>query len=151
MNKNMQAGVIRYELDNGVTVAVKDKNLLLEKDGLIFKNFEQDGVLKPYEDHRLSPQERALDLAKRLSYQEIAGLMLYSRHQTVTKVDKYAKLFGARTYNGKSLEEAGAEVFDLSDGQKKFLDEGVRHVLVSSVENAVSCAKWVYHLQEYCE
>ncbi len=151
MKKNMADGLIRYQLEDGRTIAAADEEILLEKDGTVFRNFEKDGIIKPYEDHRLPAQKRAADLANRLSREEIAGLMLYSSHQTVTVFDKYAKLFGARTYNGKTLEESGAEVSDLADSQRKFLKEGVRHVLVSSVENAETCAKWVNNMQAYCE
>ena len=49
---------------------------IIEKDGLYFKDMDGTGVLKPYEDWRLSAEERAKDLASRLSIEEIAGLML---------------------------------------------------------------------------
>ena len=151
MEKTVKDGITRYTLSNGTVLAVSDPGILMEQDGMMFKNFEKDGILKPYEDHRLSPEERAEDLSGRLSYEQIAGLMLYSRHQTVMKHDKYAKLFGAHTYNGKTLEESGLKVSALADDQKQFLHDGVRHVLVSSVENAALCAEWVNNMQEYCE
>ena len=56
---------------------------VLEQDGLYFKDLERTGQLLPYEDWRLPPEERARDLASRLSVTEIAGLMMYSSHQTV--------------------------------------------------------------------
>ncbi len=151
MKKTVKDGIARYELADGRILAAADEEMILEQDGTVFKNYEKDGVLKPYEDHRLSPEERAADLSERLNYEQIAGLMLYSKHQTVMKHDKYAKLFGAHLYDGKTLEEAGVKVSALADDQKKFLQEGVRHVLVSSVENAELCAEWVNNMQKYCE
>ena len=56
---------------------------VLEVDGLYFKDLAGTGELLPYEDWRLDDDTRAKDLAKRLSLEEIAGLMLYSPHQMV--------------------------------------------------------------------
>ena len=72
-------------------------------DGLYFKDLEKTGRLLPYEDWRLSPEERAKDLASRLSITEISGLMMYSSHQMVPAMSD-GPFIG--TYNGKSLEEA---------------------------------------------
>lgn len=56
---------------------------LLEQDGLHFKDLAKDGELHPYEDWRLPAEERARDLAARMTIEQIAGLMLYSSHQSV--------------------------------------------------------------------
>ncbi|MCL2843090.1 MAG: glycoside hydrolase family 3 C-terminal domain-containing protein [Oscillospiraceae bacterium] len=48
----------------------------------VFRDLNRDGVLDPYEDWRLSDEERIADLASRMSVQEVAGLMLFSGHQT---------------------------------------------------------------------
>ena len=56
---------------------------VLERDGFAFKDLARTGELLPYEDWRLDPENRAADLAGRLSREEIAGLMLYSSHQMV--------------------------------------------------------------------
>ncbi len=42
-----------------------------------FKDLNRNGTLEPYEYWRLSPEERAKDLAARLTVEEMAGLMLY--------------------------------------------------------------------------
>lgn len=49
---------------------------LIEVDGLQFKDLDGDGQLAPYEDWRLSAQERAADLVSRMTLDEKAGLML---------------------------------------------------------------------------
>ena len=46
---------------------------LIEKDGYAFKDFEGSGELVPYEDWRLTAEERADDLAGRLTIEQIAG------------------------------------------------------------------------------
>lgn len=42
-----------------------------------FKDLNRNGVLDPYEDWRLSPEERAKDLASRLNVEQMSGIMLY--------------------------------------------------------------------------
>ena len=59
---------------------------ILTIDGYAFKDLNRNDSLDAYEDWRLSPQERAADLASQLSIEEIAGLMLYSSHQAVPMI-----------------------------------------------------------------
>ena len=83
---------------------------IIEDSRYAFKDLNRNGVLDPYEDWRLEPEERARDLAGRLSIEEIAGLMLYSSHQAVPDTM-------------------------LTDQQKKFLTEdNLRAVLVTRVK-----------------
>ena len=90
-----------YKNDNGVEIAVKDCGIL-EVDGYAFKNLSKSDKLLPYGDWRLSAEDRANDLASRLSVDEIAGLMLYSSHQLVP-----ARPMGpfVSHYDGKLYEE----------------------------------------------
>jgi beta-glucosidase len=46
-------------------------------DGQNFRDLDHDGVLSPYEDHRLTPAERACDLLSRMTLQEKAGVMMH--------------------------------------------------------------------------
>lgn len=125
---------------------------LIEQDGLVFKDLNGNGRLDPYEDWRLEPEVRAADLASQLSREEIAGLMLYSAHQAISsKPSPFGKMF-AGTYNGKVLEESEAEVSDLTDQQKKFLEmDCLRHVLITAVDSAAVAAQWNNHAQAFCE
>ena len=68
---------------------------IIEKDGLAFKDLAKTGELLPYEDWRLPAEERADDLARRLSVEQVAGLMCFSAHQfNVTKeVNEEQKTF----------------------------------------------------------
>jgi len=54
---------------------------LIEDGGFYFKDFEGTGELVPYADWRKSAEERAEDLAQRVSIEQIAGLMCFSAHQ----------------------------------------------------------------------
>ena len=122
---------------------------IIQRDGLFFKDLEGTGELLPYEDWRLSPEERAKDLASRLSVEEIAGLMMYSSHQMVPFLPGLP--FSA-TYGGKSFAESGAAPWSLTDQQKKFLTEDhLRHVLVMLLKDAETAARWNNEIQAFAE
>ena len=138
--KNEGGATLGYSPESGVS--------LLTVDRLAFKDLNRNGTLEPYEDWRLSVAERAADLAGRMSVEQIAGLMLYSGHQRVPGGG-----FGAGgTYNGDAFDESGALPSDLTDQQKKFLTEdNLRHVLITSVENAGVAAQWNNNVQALVE
>lgn len=122
---------------------------ILELEGEKFKDLNRNGELDPYEDWRLSVDERAKDLASKMSLDQIAGLMLYSGHQSIP-ANPYG--FGAGTYDGKPLSESGMQATDISDQQKKFLKEdNLRHILLTSVKSPEVAAKWNNNVQAYVE
>jgi beta-glucosidase len=127
---------------------------IIEADGYAFKDLNGNGTLDPYEDWRLPTETRVKDLAARLSIKDIAGLMLYSAHQSVSvpRADDPFALRFAGTYDGEPFSESGADISDLSDQQKEFLDQDrLRHVLVTSVESPETAARWNNNLQAFCE
>lgn len=139
---------IVYKNDNGPDITVKDCGIL-EVDGYAFKNLAKKEELLPYEDWRLSSEERAKDLATRLSIDEIAGLMLYSSHQLVP-----GRNMGpfVSHYDGKAYEEGVTKPYALSDEQKKFIkNDNIRHFLQMKVDNAEISAKWSNELQKLAE
>lgn len=122
---------------------------ILTVDGLKFKDLNKNGKLDKYEDWRLPVDERAKDLASKLSIEEIAGLMLYSIHQAIPSNEAG---FGSGTYNGKPFSKSGANAWDLSDAQKAFLkDDNLRHVLITTLESPEVSAKWNNEVQAYVE
>jgi len=122
---------------------------IIEQDGFFFKDLNKNGKLDPYEDWRLPVDTRAKNLASLLSVDQIAGLMLYSRHQAIPAP---AKGLTAGTYNGKPFAESGADASDLSDQQKEFLmKDNLRHVLVTTVASPEVAAKWNNHVQALVE
>ena len=50
---------------------------VIEQDGLTFRDLNNDGLLTPYEDWRLSPEARAEDLVARMTLEEKAGQMVH--------------------------------------------------------------------------
>ena len=125
---------------------------IIEEDGFAFKNLSKSGKLEKYEDWRLSAEERAKDLASKMSVEQIAGLMLYSAHQSIsTGNDFFSKAF-AGTYDGKKLEESDAQITDLTDQQKEFLlRDNLRHVLITVVDDAKTAAVWNNNIQAFAE
>ena len=122
---------------------------ILTVDGYAFKDLNRNGELDAYEDWRLGAEERATDLAAQLTIEEIAGMMLYSSHQSVPS---RGGMFGGARYNGKSYDESGAAASDLSDAQKKFLTEdNLRAVLVTTVESPAIAAQWNNNMQALVE
>ena len=122
---------------------------ILTVDGLAFKDLNRNGKLDIYEDWRLPVDERAKDLAGKMSIEQIAGLMLYSLHQAIPALPGP---MGRSTYNGKPFSESGANAWDLTDQQKIFLtNDNLRHVLVTSVQTPEVAARWNNKIQALVE
>jgi beta-glucosidase len=138
---NKGGQTLGYDINSGVK--------LLTVNGLAFKDLNKNGKLDIYEDWRKSAEQRASDLASKMSIEQIAGLMLYSAHQSIPSG---STRFGASTYNGKPFKESGAKASDLSDQQIKFLtNDNLRHVLITSVESPETAAVWNNNVQSLCE
>jgi len=143
--------IMQVIIENGpkLTYSTKSGVNIIEVDGLPFKDLSRNGKLEPYEDWRLDAETRAKNLASMLSEEEIAGLMLYSRHQSIPAAP--AGYF-ADTYNGKPFPESGMSSDALSDGQLKFIKQDhLRHVLLTSVESPTVAANWNNNLQALTE
>ncbi len=137
-----------YRNENGARIGVCGC-AVIELDGYAFKDPSGAGVLEPWCDWRLSPEERAADLAKRLSIEEIAGLMIYSAHQMVPAPP--ADPFPG-TYGGKPFAGSGRNPWDLTDQQVKMLTEDhIRHVLLTVVQSPAVSARWNNQLQALAE
>ena len=150
-------------------ISVENKDAIIEADGLAFKDFNRSGVFDAYKDWRLPIEERAADLAKKLSIEEIAGLMLYSPHQMLSmknlflanRIKEEADKKSGTPFkadiqnelkNHYSDEETREHAWDLSEKQKEFLKiDNVRHVLIARVDNAVTAAKWNNNAQSFVE
>lgn len=138
---NAKGPTLGYSETSGVQI--------LTVSGKKFKDLNKNGKLDKYEDWRLSAAERAKDLASRMTVEQIAGLMLYSRHQSLP-----ADVVGYRSghYDGKFFNESNAKSWFLTDEQKKFLKEDdLRHVLITSVESPEVAALWNNAMQSYVE
>ncbi|MDR2747570.1 MAG: glycoside hydrolase family 3 protein [Treponema sp.] len=146
--KIQKDGYVLYLNRDGPVLGVADEKHILVVDGLVFKDLNRNGILDPYEDWRLPWEDRIGDLASRLSIEEIAGLMLYSSHQSVTRVNPFAAL----GYRGQEEKDTREHVWDLTESQKDFLkNDHVRHVLLAQVENSITAARWNNRAQAFAE
>lgn len=140
-------GYYRIENAGGAELSMASLRLK-EVDGLAFKNLSGVEELLPYEDWRLDAQQRAEDLARRLTVEQIAGLMLWSRHQAVPPVAGMP--FGG-SYGGKPFEK-GMDPSALSDEQKQFVQgDHIRNILLTATESAAVAARWNNNLQTLAE
>lgn len=138
---NEEGQTLAYSTTSGVKILTVDR--------LGFKDLNKNGTLDKYEDWRLPTDDRVKDLASKMSTEQIAGLMLYSRHQPIPAPSGGPS---PGTYNGKSFAESGAKSSDLSDQQTKFLtDDNLRHVLITSVESPAVAAQWNNNAQALVE
>ncbi len=149
--KTIPGDIIVIRNRGGQTLGYYEKSgvKIIVDDGYAFKDLNKNGKLDPYEDWRLPADTRAKDLASKMSIEQIAGLMLYSKHQPIP-----AAAGGpfAGTYHGKPFPESGAAASDLSDQQIEFLTrDNVRHVLITSVKNAATAAQWNNNEQSLAE
>jgi beta-glucosidase len=138
---NPKGQTLGYSTTSGIKI--------LTVDGLAFKDLNKNGSLDRYEDWRLPVDERARDLASKMSIEQIAGLMLYSGHQSVPA---RSRGFGSGTYHAKPFPESGALSSDVSDQQKNFLtNDNLRHVLITTVESPEVAARWNNNIQALVE
>ncbi len=140
--KNPKGGpMLGYAENSGVKI--------IEENGFFFKDLNKNGKLDPYEDWRQPVDTRAGNLASLMSVEQIAGLMLYSRHQAIPAG---ARGLGAGTYNGKPFPESGAQPSDLTDQQLDFLTkDNLRHILVTTLASPEVAAIWNNHVQTLVE
>ncbi|MDP4223267.1 MAG: glycoside hydrolase family 3 N-terminal domain-containing protein [Bacteroidota bacterium] len=138
---NKGGQTLGYDTSSGVKILTVNR--------FAFKDLNKNGKLDIYEDWRKNADERARDLASKMTVEQMAGLMLYSAHQAIPSGNTR---FGASTYHGKPYPESGAKPYDLSDQQIKFLtQDNLRHVLVTTVESPGVAAMWSNKVQALCE
>jgi beta-glucosidase len=103
--KNGNIAFITNKYGQSLGYATTSGVKILTVDGLAFKDLNKNGKLDKYEDWRLPVDVRAKDLASKMSVEQIAGLMLYSRHQMIpaAPVGPFAGFYG-----GKPFAESGA-------------------------------------------
>lgn len=141
-------GFYLIENSNGASLGMNELNLK-ESGGYAFKNLSGDETLLPYEDWRRSPEERACDLASRLSVEDIAGLMLFSPHQMVPFTSG-GNFVGH--YQGREFLPGETDPAALTDEQTEFIvKDHLRNVLLNHFDRAEDVVRWNNHLQALAE
>ena len=138
---NPKGQILGYSLNSGIRI--------ITVDGLAFKDLNRNSQLDKYEDWRRPFDARAKDLASKMTVEQIAGLMLYSAHQSIPA---RASGFGMGTYDGKPFTESGLSSSAISDQQKVFLmADNLRHLLITTIESPEVAATWNNNIQSFIE
>ena len=104
-------------------------------DRVAFRDLNGNGRMDPYEDPRLSAEERTEDLLSRLSLEEKVGLLFH----TVIEIGP----------QGAVLEEPGA--ISKSPTSEVILDRAMNHFNVHRIEDARAAARWNNAIQRLAE
>ena len=80
---------VLFHNENGPTIGVTTCGVIV-KDGLYFKDMDNDGVLSAYEDWRLDDETRAADMVKHLPLKQQAGLVLNTLWNTPMSLTREA-------------------------------------------------------------
>ncbi|MEU6918319.1 glycoside hydrolase family 3 protein [Streptomyces olindensis] len=104
-------------------------------DSTAFRDLNGNGRMDPYEDPRLSPEERTEDLLSRLSLEEKVGLLFH----TVIEIGP----------DGTVLEEPGA--ISKSPTSEVIIGRAMNHFNVHRIEDARSAARWNNAIQRLAE
>lgn len=126
---------------------------LIEHEGLKFKDLNNNGKLDPYEDWRLSPQERAENLVSLMNMDEKIGMMLInSRKMGLAQEDK-----SKTSHNGildESIIEKGETIFATSKvyGTTHTLEtRKLRHFILRDNYSPAEIAEWINTMNEVAE
>ncbi|MGM9627999.1 MAG: glycoside hydrolase family 3 protein [Faecousia sp.] len=101
---------VLFHNENGPTIGVTTCGVIV-KDGLYFKDMDNDGVLSPYEDWRLSHEERAADMVKHLPLKQQAGLVLNTLWNTPLSMTRE----GTKDENGNIVPSKIFKRYDPSE------------------------------------
>lgn len=131
--------------DLGYTSAI-----IIREDGYLFKDHNGNGILDPYEDWRLSPSERAADLASKLPPEYLSGLMTNGHTVNVPGISSMS--VSGITYNGKPYAESGAEPSDICDRlYDALVNFDTRQVLLAHSDGPETIARWNNKVQALVE
>lgn len=130
-------GWILVEQDGGITLGYDAKSgvTLIEDDGFAFKDLDKDGELDAYEDWRLTPEERAADIASKLDAETIMPLML---HGDLSNIEADGSDAGIR---GKDFKFSDL----VKGGMRNALNRGAATI------DARIQAKWINNVQALAE
>jgi len=111
---------VLFHNENGPTIGVTTCGILV-KDGLYFKDMDNDGILSPYEDWRLSHEERAADMVKHLPLKQQAGLVLNTLWNTPLSMT----LEAATDENGSIVPSRIFKQYDPAEPEPRSILPGV--------------------------
>ena len=118
---------VLFHNENGPTIGVTTCGVIV-KDGLYFKDMDNDGILSPYEDWRNDPETRAADMVKHLPLHQQAGLVLNTLWNTPLSMTRE----GAKDEQGNIVP---AKIFKKYDPNEE-IPKGILPGLDNRVDDA---------------
>ena len=126
---------------------------LIEESGLTFKDLNNNGKLDPYEDWRLSPEERAKNLVSLMTIDEKIGMMLINtRRMGLYQEDK-----SKTSHNGvldEGVVEQGESIFATSKvygTTHTIKNRHLRHFILRDNFSPKDTAEWINTMNEVAE
>jgi len=122
----------------------------MEKQGYTFKDMNRNGELDPYEDWRLSPEERAEDLLSQMTIDEKIGFMIISQINMVTgtsDLNEEDVISNRNIFTGLASEET----INVSGTTKGIKERHLRHFILRANAPARVMAEWANNVQEVAE
>jgi len=119
-----------------------------------FKDMNKNGVLDPYEDWRLSPEQRADDLVSQMTLEEKAGFMIISQinmggngREVTSDLYEEDQVTTRNMFTGLESEPA----INVSATTKGILERNLRHFILRANAPARVMAEWSNKVQEVAE
>ena len=111
---------VLFHNENGPTIGVTTCGVIV-KDGLYFKDMDNDGVLSPYEDWRNDDETRAKDMVAHLPLKQQAGLVLNTLWNTPLSMTRE----GVKDEAGNIVPSKIFKRYDPSEPEPKAVLPGV--------------------------
>lgn len=129
--------------------------LIIEVDGLRFRDLDGDGELTPFEDWRLSPAERAADLVARMSPEEKLGLMVItSRPMGISQHNKeFTSHDGVldEQYLPIKLDPHTSAGIPFEGTMQMISELNIRHFILREEPTGSRIATWINTMNEVAE
>jgi beta-glucosidase len=149
--KKASESIQYFQNPNGPTIGVTH-NHVIQKDGLCFRDIDGSGTLKPFDDWRLTPKERADSLASALSTDEKIGQLFVSSWKMGIEQEDKNFVDATGLLDEKPVAEGSIFSFTATEGTTTTLkDWWVRHFILRSNPKPDELADWINQLNSVAE
>ena len=143
---------IKYHQNPGGPVIGDCGKGVIEKDGLYFKDIDGSGELKPFDDWRLPPSERAKALAEVLSPEEKLGQLFVSSWKMGIEQEDKEFVDETGLLDEKPVAEGSIFSFAATEGTTVTIkDWWVRHFILRSNPKPDELADWINQMNAVAE
>ena len=151
MKKKATERIKYYQNPGGPVIGDCGKGVI-EKDGLYFKDIDGSGELKPFDDWRLPPSERAKALAEVLSPEEKLGQLFVSSWKMGIEQEDKEFVDETGLLDEKPVAEGSIFSFAATEGTTVTIkDWWVRHFILRSNPKPDELADWINQMNAVAE